>query len=127
MVYRLIKFEPEPEERAFFAGFPGFPQDPGAPVSTEFARLAAFRHWASGSKTWKKNWNICMAAEYDRLIGSRIASPRSWRELCAKVGLDGSLPSIRQCRMVGLSFLLLSFARLTVFCIGTEPCQRQHY
>lgn len=116
MVYRMIKQEFDPEARPFFSGFPGFHQDPDAPVSTEFARLTAFRGWAPGSKNWKRNWNACMEAEYDRLIGNRATRLETWQELCEKLDLDDSLPSIRQCRMVWPPFCCScsSIAHLTL-------------
>lgn len=108
MVYKLIEPKFGPDERPFFAGFPGFRQDPKASVSAEFARLAKSRGWKPGTKKWKTSWFLCIDAEYDRLIGDRSSSLELWQELCRKLDLDGDLPSIRKCRMVGLSCLLPS-------------------
>lgn len=107
MRYLESKIEVKLEERAFFQGFPGFCQNPNAPVSAEFARLAQLRGWKPGSHNWKRNWNACMRAEYDRLIGNRVASLDTWQQLCRKLNLDDSLPSIRQCRLVSLASMRL--------------------
>lgn len=100
----MVKRKVTVEERAFFAQFPGFNQDPSAPVTAEFTRLAAFRGWARGSLNWTRYFRRCMEAEYDRLIGVRAARLETWQQLCRKVDMDDSLPSITQCKKVGLTY-----------------------
>ncbi|EKV06412.1 transcription factor Zn, C2H2 [Penicillium digitatum] len=76
----------------------GVPYDPELPISAAFGWVSLQRGWKPGSKTWKKHWNSCMTAEYDRLIGYREANLATWQELCAKVSIKGSLVSINQCK-----------------------------
>ncbi|KAJ5233115.1 hypothetical protein N7468_006071 [Penicillium chermesinum] len=82
----------------FFDQFPEFDYCIYNPVSKEFYRLAEQRHWKKGSKTWKKRWNACMNAEYDRLIGSRTTDLETWQKLCGKLQIQGDLASIRKCK-----------------------------
>ena len=86
---------------SFWEQFPKFNHDANAPISVEFARLGNFRNWSRGSKKWKKNWNLCMAIEYERLIGSRVNTLATWQAMCKKVGLAEVFTSIRQCKKVG--------------------------
>jgi hypothetical protein len=74
--------------------------DPDLPVSFSFSLVSQKRGWKTGSKRWRTAWNACMNAEYDRLIGSRVSNLAQWEELCAKVGIEESLPSINKCRKV---------------------------
>jgi len=74
--------------------------DPDLPVSFAFDLVSQKRGWKAGSKRWKKAWNACMSAEYDRLIGSRMSSLADWQELCANVGIEDTPPSINQCKKV---------------------------
>ncbi|KAJ5511429.1 hypothetical protein N7453_003532 [Penicillium expansum] len=76
----------------------GASYDPELPISGAFGLTARKRGWKQDSKTWKKNWNACMKAEYDRLIGYRVANLATWQELCAKVGMKNSFTSINQCK-----------------------------
>lgn len=99
----MVKREIKVEERAFFAQYPGFHQNPSLSVVAEFRRLAALQGWREGSKTWKRHFNACMQAEYDGLIGDRVARLEIWQQLCRKLQIDDTLPSIRQCRMARLS------------------------
>lgn len=123
----MTRLELKAVKREFFAGFRGFHQDPGRPVSQEFECLAELRGWKPGSKKWKKNWNECMQAEYDRLIGNGTTSLETWQHLCRKIGLDDSLPSIRQCKMVWFLFRCWYSSRLTLlFGIGPLACLCQH-
>lgn len=90
-----------PQESIFFASFPGFDHRPDNPVSKEFGRLAKWRGWKNGSKNWRKNWNSCMAEQYDLLIGDRINDLATWQQMCRKLDIPGEFPSINKCRQVG--------------------------
>ena len=85
----------------FFDQFPRFDHNAGSPISVEFARLGKARNWHPGSKTWKKNWSLCMESEYDRLVGNRVNSLATWQAMCRKVGLEDEFTSIRKCKKVG--------------------------
>lgn len=76
------------------------PYNPTVPISLAFKQVSQQRGWKHGSKRWRKRWNSCMNSEYDRLIGSRIASLETWQELCAKVGIKETFPSINKCKKV---------------------------
>lgn len=89
------------QEASFFASFPGFDHHPDNLVSKEFERLAKWRGWQNGSKNWKKNWNRCMAEQYDLLIGERIHDLATWQQMCRKLNIPGEFPSINKCRQVG--------------------------
>ncbi|KAJ6014309.1 hypothetical protein N7540_008900 [Penicillium herquei] len=82
----------------FFTKFPRFDYDPRKPVSQEFKRLGVKMGWRQGSRKWKKNWNICMGEQYDRLIGNRVNSLDTWQQMCQKLMIPGEFTSIRQCR-----------------------------
>lgn len=86
------------ERGSFFDKFPGFDYNPNAIMLEEFYHLGELQHWKPGSRAWRLNWNACLISEYDRLIGHRIASLETWQEVCGKLGLNDSLPSITQCR-----------------------------
>jgi hypothetical protein len=86
--------------RAFFTDFPGFKPNPDASASDEFNRLASQRKWKTGSKTWRKMWNRCMALEYDRLLGKNLDGLQSWQQLCEELDLKGPFTSIKQCKKV---------------------------
>lgn len=90
-----------PQESTFFASFPGFDHHPNNPVSKEFKRLAKWTGWKNGSKKWRKNWNRCMAEQYDLLIGDRINDLATWQQMCRKLDIPGEFPSINKCRQVG--------------------------
>ncbi|CAI7578022.1 unnamed protein product [Penicillium manginii] len=85
-------------QAGWFARFPKFNHNPDAKVSDEFKRLGEQRGWKPSSRTWKKNWRECWNYEYDRLIGHRATSLAAWQQMCAKLGLDNTLPSIRKCK-----------------------------
>ncbi|OJJ97749.1 hypothetical protein ASPACDRAFT_1858473 [Aspergillus aculeatus ATCC 16872] len=82
----------------FWLEFPDFKPNPHAPITEEFKRLAAQRGWKPGSRTWRKRWNAFVNIEYDRVIGSRLASLEEWRKLCALFDLPGPFPSITKCK-----------------------------
>ncbi|KAJ5091107.1 hypothetical protein NUU61_005977 [Penicillium alfredii] len=82
----------------FFKGFPGFDHDPTAGVCAEFQRISQHRKWKQGSKKWRKNWDACITAEYDRLIGIRVTSLATWQQICKKLGLKGLFTSITKCK-----------------------------
>ncbi|GAQ06271.1 hypothetical protein ALT_3592 [Aspergillus lentulus] len=84
--------------RAFFTDFPDFKSNPDASVSDEFNRLANYRKWKTGSKTWRKMWNRCMALEYDRLLGQNLSGLQNWQQLCEELDLKGPFTSIKQCK-----------------------------
>lgn len=85
---------------SFFRQFPKFHHNTEAPIAEEFKRLGRQRNWKPGSKKWKKEWNVCMGFEYDRLIGKRLTSLATWQQLCDKLGLKGRFTSINQCKKV---------------------------
>lgn len=89
-----------------FISFPGFKRNPNAPISEEFARLGEKRGWVRGSKTWRKNWKRCMNIAYDNLIGVNLEGLDGWQDLCGELGLGSDFPSIRQCKLVGVSLCL---------------------
>lgn len=84
----------------FFSRFPEFKQSTENPISVEFYRLAGLRGWEIGSKKWKRNWNICMAQQFDLLIGKRERDIETWRKMCEKLEISGQFTSIRQCKKV---------------------------
>lgn len=86
--------------RAFFTDFPDFKSNPDASVSDEFNRLANYRKWKTGSKTWRKMWIRCMALEYDRLLGQNLSGLQNWQQLCEELDLKGPFTSIKQCKKV---------------------------
>lgn len=89
----------------FFKGFPGFDHDPTAGICAEFQRLSQHRKWKQGSKKWRKNWDACMNAEYERLIGIRVTSLATWQQICKKLGLKGLFTSITKCKKVRWLYL----------------------
>lgn len=86
----------------FFSRFPNFEQNTDNPISVEFYRLANHRGWRAGSKKWKKNWNVCMAQQFDLVIGQRDRDINTWRKMCEKLEIPGKFPSITQCKKVCL-------------------------
>ena len=90
-----------PTYTGYFSAFSGFSPNPNLPIAEEFARLAAHRGWARGSKNYNAERRRCLESEYDsrvRLTGS--AGLERWQALCADVGIDSRLPSVTQCRNV---------------------------
>ncbi|PKX99330.1 uncharacterized protein P174DRAFT_417013 [Aspergillus novofumigatus IBT 16806] len=84
--------------RAFFTDFPDFKPNPDSSVSDEFKRLANYRKWKTGLKTWRKMWNRCMALEYDRLLGKNLSGLQNWQQLCEEMDLKGPFTSTKQCK-----------------------------
>ncbi|OGE47450.1 hypothetical protein PENARI_c044G00615 [Penicillium arizonense] len=74
------------------------PYHPELPISYLFSLLSKERNWKTNSRTWRKNWNKCMACEYDRLIGYCNTNLETWQELCRQVGIEGSFMSITKCK-----------------------------
>ncbi|PYH78828.1 hypothetical protein BO82DRAFT_341789 [Aspergillus uvarum CBS 121591] len=105
----------------FWLDFPNFKPNPHAPITEEFTRLATQQGWKRGSKTWRKRWNAFVNIEYDRIIGSRLASLDEWRELCELFDLPEPFPSITQCKKalsrVHVNLVDLIECRL----LGTKP------
>ncbi|KAJ5765971.1 uncharacterized protein N7511_003587 [Penicillium nucicola] len=81
----------------FFQAF-DVPYDPNLPVSYLFSLVGEKRKWKQGSKCWRRNWNRCMAYEYDRLIGFCDTKLEKWQEICRQVGIKEILPSINRCK-----------------------------
>ncbi|CEJ57832.1 hypothetical protein PMG11_06511 [Penicillium brasilianum] len=81
----------------FFARFPEFDYHPDAPITKEFKRLAQQRKWKHRSKTWRKNWNLCMKADYQSRIGAQVSKIETWQRMCTKVGI-AVFPSITKCK-----------------------------
>lgn len=100
---------------AFFAKFPKFNYNPTLPVTDEFNRLARARRWTKESKAWKKNWKLCMGAQYDHLIGTRINDLNTWKHMCHKLKIPGEFTSITKCRKVSLSQSLTEAAEQANF------------
>ncbi|OQD88830.1 hypothetical protein PENANT_c003G10601 [Penicillium antarcticum] len=71
---------------------------PELPVSYHFSIVSKARKWKTNSKTWKKNWNLCLACEYDRLIGYSNMHLETWQEICRQVGIEGTFSSINKCK-----------------------------
>ncbi|OQE26546.1 hypothetical protein PENSTE_c005G08017 [Penicillium steckii] len=94
---RVIIHQKPPQED-WFAQFPNFKRNPNAKVSDEFQRLGKQRNWRPWGPAWSKYWYGCMDAEYERLIGNRDTSLVTWQQMCAKLGLDANLDSIRKCK-----------------------------
>lgn len=90
----------------FFAQFPEFDYHPDAPITKEFKRLARQRKWQHRSKTWRKNWNLCMKADYQSRIGVQVSKIETWQRMCTKVGI-AVFPSITKCKKVGRVTLLI--------------------
>ncbi|PLB51004.1 hypothetical protein P170DRAFT_474551 [Aspergillus steynii IBT 23096] len=83
----------------YFRAFKDFEHFPDAPITEEFNRLAKLRQWKEGSPTWSKQWNRFVNLEYNRLVGKReLVTLEDWQILCEQLGLEGSLPSIKQCK-----------------------------
>lgn len=101
----------------------GAAYNPELPISAAFRLISLQRGWKPGSKTWKRNWNACMNDEYDRLIGCRVANLATWQELCAKIGINDSFTSIKQCKKVKSLSQAIWYHPLTV--IGSGACARQ--
>ncbi|KAA8648342.1 uncharacterized protein ATNIH1004_004227 [Aspergillus tanneri] len=90
----------------FFDAFPNFRFNPNAPIGTEFHRLAQQRNWRKGSKTWRRNWNLYISSEYDRIIGQALpAGLEDWQDLCDELDLQGSFTSITKCKQVRIQSL----------------------
>ncbi|KAJ5702674.1 hypothetical protein N7488_010222 [Penicillium malachiteum] len=106
----------------FFNKFPDFDYDPEKPVSQEFKRLGAKMGWRQGSRKWKKNWNICMDEQYDRLIGTRVNNLDTWQQICCKLLIPGEFTSIRQCRKA-LSGTFVNLVDL-LDCWESEKCPK---
>ncbi|EED22065.1 conserved hypothetical protein [Talaromyces stipitatus ATCC 10500] len=85
--------------RSFFDDFPDFVQDPSAPISAEFARLAAHRQWKKGarSKTYERNWSKCIRMEFDNFYGKEYTKLESWQNICTEVGIE-PLSSVTKCK-----------------------------
>ncbi|KAJ5273653.1 hypothetical protein N7478_008778 [Penicillium angulare] len=83
---------------SFFDRFPAFEYDDTQPVISEFSSLSLARGWKNGSKTWKKNWKLCMSEFYDNVIGAHINDPETWQQLCHKLDIEGDLGSITKCK-----------------------------
>lgn len=91
----------EDEVVSFFDEFPDFIPNPSAPISQEFARLAAQRKWKRGSKSKKYeiNWRKCVTMEFENSYGRGFSKLESWQNLCVDVGID-PLSSITECKEV---------------------------
>ncbi|KAJ5349474.1 hypothetical protein N7541_007201 [Penicillium brevicompactum] len=92
-----IRISTKPSPNSFIQQS-GVAVDPDLPISFAFGLVSQTRGWKIGSKRWRKAWNACMNAEYNRLIGSRLNSLETWQELCAKVGITEVFPSITKCK-----------------------------
>lgn len=99
------------------------PYDPELPISYLFSLLSKERNWKTNSRTWRKNWNKCMACEYDRLIGYCNTNLETWQELCRQVGIEGSFMSITKCKKVCSCVLPRWNHRLTRPGPCRRPCQ----
>ncbi|KAJ5081142.1 hypothetical protein N7456_013380 [Penicillium angulare] len=82
----------------FFDGFSKFDYDDTETVISEFHRLGRSRGWKKGSKTWRRNWKLCMSEMYDSVIGDHINDLETWRQLCRKLDIQGELNSITKCK-----------------------------
>lgn len=108
---------------SFFTRFPQFDYDPEETLSVAFRRLAIVRKWKYRSRTWRKNWRLCLKTEYERLIGARVSKLEVWQRMCQKVGIH-VLPSIRKCKKVGRHFDWLEIIILLTFLCVHRPCRR---
>lgn len=64
---------------AFFANFPDFVPDTTSAPITEFSRLAAHRHWAVNSPTWRRHWLSLFRRPYNPALDSSFPPPaRTW-------------------------------------------------
>lgn len=120
-----IRLPPEEPPNRFLQGF-NIGYDGDLPVSFMFNLVSQSRGWKKGSTRWKRAWQACMRAEYDRLVGSRVTSLKEWQHLCAKVGIEESLPSINKCRKVTWDPVRRAPLHLLTF-TGTCKGPRQPY
>lgn len=87
----------------FFARFAGFKPDPSAPAKEEFTRLAKHRNWKKDGKTWRRQWNNFVIAEFAKHYGAEESKLAGWQALCLEVGVKepiAELTSITKCKKV---------------------------
>ncbi|KAL8930763.1 MAG: hypothetical protein Q9208_000304 [Pyrenodesmia sp. 3 TL-2023] len=87
-------------QSSFFALYPGFRQDPGAPLLDEFRRLASEQGW-EGTE-WKIKRRECFLAEFELRLGSIEVGNKlaAWQGLCHELRLNDNLPSIKRCKKI---------------------------
>ena len=86
---------------SFFDQYSDFETNPTASLVDEFERLAITRHWAEGSKKWRKARHRCFVEDFAFLLvrmGSTILA--RWQALCDVVGMEHIPTSITQCKEV---------------------------
>ena len=84
----------------FFDQFPGFEPNPTSKIGSEFARLARFKQWKRGSKTWKNNRNSFYVSQFISHYGGDSTRLETWQNLCREVRVKGPIDSITKCKKV---------------------------
>lgn len=91
--------------------YPGYHQDPSAPLADAFNGLTLHMGWSPKSKKQRRRRGECYQEEFGTHFGTVADKLETWQALCGEVGIEPIPKSITQCKKVSShsSFSLFFF------------------